>query len=173
MGELQGVSPEQQQFRIKLKADYFCILGCIVVVIFSDPMVDVLAEVARRIGVSPFFVSFIFSPLVSNASELIAAYNYAAKKTVKSATISLATLEGAACMNNTFCLAIFLFVIWITGLEWNFTVETLNVVIMECVIIGFAWNKTVHTMREACFIFSMYGYLMLQTWFLQNVLGLS
>jgi hypothetical protein len=42
------------------------------------------------------YISFILSPLVSNASELIAAYSYASKKTSKTITISLSTLTGAA-----------------------------------------------------------------------------
>ena len=37
---------------------------------------------ARRLGINAFFVAFILSPLVSNASELIAAYHYAQKRTV-------------------------------------------------------------------------------------------
>ena len=51
-----------------------------------------------RAGVSPFYVSFVLAPLASNASELIAAYSYALKKTQKSVTISFTALEGAACM---------------------------------------------------------------------------
>ena len=31
----------------------------------------------------------------------------------ESVTVSLSQLEGAAIMNNTFCLAIFLFLIWL------------------------------------------------------------
>ena len=58
----------------------------------------------KRIGIAPFYVSFVLSPLISNASELIASYNYSIKKTPASITISLSTLLGAAIMNNTFVL---------------------------------------------------------------------
>jgi hypothetical protein len=50
---------------------------------------------------------------------------------MKSATISLSTLEGAAVMNNTWCLGIFLYVIWLNGFDWRFTAETLNIIIIE------------------------------------------
>jgi Ca2+/Na+ antiporter len=63
-----------------------------------------MKELGDRINVSSFYIAFVLSPLASNASELIASYNYAQKKTSKTIAISLATLQGAACLNNTFCL---------------------------------------------------------------------
>eukprot|EP00967_Tisochrysis_lutea_P128081 scaffold218653_cov35-Tisochrysis_lutea.AAC.3 len=83
-------------------------LGTALIILFSDPMVDVLSNLGARTGISPFYIAFVFAPVASNASELLASLNYAKKKTRKTITISLSTLEGAACMNNTFCLAIFM-----------------------------------------------------------------
>ena len=40
--DLKDLSPEKQQLRIKLRAAWMCALGCVMVVVFSDPMVDVL-----------------------------------------------------------------------------------------------------------------------------------
>ena len=77
-------------------------LGTILVVYFSDPMVDVMQEIAVRANLSPFYVSFILAPLASNASEVLASQYYASKKTRKTITVSLSALEGAASMNNTF-----------------------------------------------------------------------
>ncbi|EER02433.1 conserved hypothetical protein, partial [Perkinsus marinus ATCC 50983] len=82
--------------------------GTLLILIFSDPAVDVLNEIGIRSGINPFYISFILAPLASNASELVAAYSYAQKKTSKHITISISTLQGAASMNNTFCLGIFL-----------------------------------------------------------------
>ena len=65
-------------------------------------MVDVMQEIAVRVNISPFYVSFVLAPLASNASEVVASMFYAAKKTRKTMTVSLSALEGAACMNNTF-----------------------------------------------------------------------
>ncbi len=69
--------------------------------------------------------------MASNASELIASFNYAAKKTPKSISISLATLEGAACMNNTFGLAIFMFLIYSQGLAWEYLAETSVILLVQ------------------------------------------
>ena len=57
---------------------------------------------------------------------------YAAKKTRKTITVSLAALEGAACMNNTFCLAIFMALVFFKGLAWKFTAETITILVVEC-----------------------------------------
>jgi len=65
-----------------------------------------------RTGISSFYVAFVIAPLASNASELIASYSYALKKTPASISISLQALQGAACMNNTFCLSIFMALIY-------------------------------------------------------------
>merc|ERR1719162_355376 len=56
---------------------------------------------------------------------------YAAKKTRKTMTVSFSALEGAACMNNTFCLCIFMGLIYIRGLAWQYTAETASIVIVR------------------------------------------
>ena len=58
-----------------------------------------------QVSVPPFYVAFILAPLASHASEVIASYSYAAKKTKRTITVSLAALEGAACMDTTLCLS--------------------------------------------------------------------
>lgn len=109
---------DEQQRIIKKEAFSMLALGTFLVVTFSDPMVDVIGEIANRIGVNAFYVSFILVPLASNGSELLASVYYAKKKTSKTIKVALTSLEGAACMNNTFCLAIFMALIAFRGLAW-------------------------------------------------------
>ena len=66
-----------------------------------------------------FYVAFVLAPLASNASELIAAYSYAAKKTPRTIGIALSALTGAGSMNNTFCLGIFMGLVVFRGLAWQ------------------------------------------------------
>jgi Ca2+/H+ antiporter len=100
--DFTDLSPEEQQVAIKKRAFKMLFVGTAMVVYFSDPMVDVMQEIAVRANLSPFYVSFILAPLASNASEVIASQYYAAKKTRKTITVALSALEGAASMNNTF-----------------------------------------------------------------------
>lgn len=85
--DLSGLSVEEQQRKIKLRSLWMMSLGTALVLIFSDPMVDVLSEIGNRTGIPAFYISFIVAPLASNASELIASYNYAKKKTSKTISV--------------------------------------------------------------------------------------
>ena len=92
-----GLTPLQ----IKGKALAVLSAGMVLCVIFSDPMVDALTEIGRRWGVSPFYVSFLITPVVSNASELLSSLQFSARKTRRSIDMTYSQLLGAATMNNT------------------------------------------------------------------------
>jgi Ca2+/Na+ antiporter len=70
--DLVDLPAYEQQRRVKIRAAFLMLVGTGIVLLLSDPMVDVLAEVGKRIGVSPFYVSFIVAPIASNASEVLA-----------------------------------------------------------------------------------------------------
>lgn len=100
--DFTSLSPEEQQSAIKKRAFWMLAIGTVIVIYFSDPMVDVMQEIAVRAGLPPFYVSFVLAPLASNASEVVASMYYAGKKTRKTISVSMSALEGAASMNNTF-----------------------------------------------------------------------
>ena len=102
--DIKHLSPEEQQSMIKRRSAYMMLVGTAIVIIISDPMVNVMSEIGNRTGIPAFYIAFVLAPMASNATELIAAYNYSMKKTRASISISLATLLGAAIMNNTFVL---------------------------------------------------------------------
>jgi Ca2+/Na+ antiporter len=153
--DLEGLSAEEQQYRIKWRAAIMLGIGTLVTIIMSDPMVDVLSEIGNRTGISSFYIAFVFAPLASNASEVIAAYNYAQKKTASSMTISLSALQGACIMNNTFVLGIFLLLIFLNGLYWEYFAETLSILLVQIAMALMA-RKKVHTVRDGFIILALY-----------------
>jgi Ca2+/Na+ antiporter len=153
--DLAELSPEEQQRQIKLRSFWMMGLGTLIVVLLSDPMVSVLNELGNRTGVPAFYVSFILAPLASNASEVIASYNYALKKTSQSIAISLSALEGACIMNNTFVMGIFMFIMYSKGLPWKYSAETLSILFVIVSIAALAQKKA-HTVRDAFLILSLY-----------------
>eukprot|EP00931_Biecheleriopsis_adriatica_P088660 TRINITY_DN62930_c0_g1_i1.p1 TRINITY_DN62930_c0_g1~~TRINITY_DN62930_c0_g1_i1.p1 ORF type:complete len:579 (-),score=158.07 TRINITY_DN62930_c0_g1_i1:74-1810(-) len=169
--DLADLEPEEQQRRIKQRSVYQMSLGTLLVLIFSDPMVDLLSEIGIRLEVSAFYIAFVLAPLASNASELVAAYNYAKKRTSKSITTSLSTLEGAAVMNNTFCLAIFLGLVYFKHLAWEFTAETISIVFIQVVIAFMVLTKEVHRLLDAYIILGLYPLALFIVYFLENYLG--
>lgn len=153
--ELRELSPQDQMNRVMNMSLYKMALGTLLVILFSDPMVSVLSEVGKRTGISSFYISFIFAPLASNASEVIASYNYSLKKTSHSMEIALSTLGGAGIMNNTFCLGIFMFLIYSQSLSWEYFSETSSIIFVQ-VIMWYMAHKKKHTFKDALFILALY-----------------
>merc|ERR1712167_545379 len=85
----------------------------------------------------------------------LASMYYAGKKTQTSITISFAALEGAACMNNTFCLAIFMGLVYFKGIAWQYTAETLSIVFVQLAVAVFARKGTL-TPVDGAFIIAIY-----------------
>jgi Ca2+/Na+ antiporter len=154
--DLRQLSPEEQQARVKRRACWMMALGTFIVLFVSDPFVDVLNVWGDRLGIPAFYVSFVVAPFASNASELLSAYVYAAKKTKASITTALSTLIGAACMNNTFVLAIFFCLVYFKKLAWRFTAETLAIMIVQWIIGLLAVFKKVHSLFFGFVILACY-----------------
>merc|ERR1712083_239998 len=110
---------------------------------------------------------------MGNASELLAAYTYAAKKTKAGITTALSTLVGAACMNNTFCLAIFLAIVYFQKLAWEFTAETICCVLSQWIIGGLTLKSKTQTTKDSYIILACYPACLFGVWFLENVVGLD
>jgi Ca2+/Na+ antiporter len=93
----------------------------------------------------------------------------AAKKSPGSITQSLQTLEGAACMNNTFCLGIFYILIWYQGLAWKFTAETIVIFFVQVLIFLMVIKSNTQTMKEAIIIFGCYPLSLVFVSFLESM----
>jgi Ca2+/Na+ antiporter len=171
--DLQDLSPEEQLKRVLFRSVWMMGVGTLMVLIFSDPMVDVLSEWGVRTGIPAFYISFVLAPLASNASELLSAYTYAAKKSSKSITTALSTLVGAAIMNNTFCLAIFFALIYCKSLAWQFSAETIAIILIQWVIGIITITKKVQTKLDAVLIMACYPGCLFIVWALENVAGLD
>lgn len=158
--DLQALAPEEQQRRIKWRAVGLMCTGMIVVLIFSDPMVNLLSEMANRVSIPPFYVAFVVAPVASNALEMVASIRLAMKKTPKSSTAAMATLEGAACMNNTFCLTVFLVLVYARGLAWEFAAETISIIVIQ-ILAGAIAQKTTHTVLDGLMTLSLYPFALI------------
>jgi len=120
------------------------VIGTILVTIFSDPMVSVIENFSITIHVNAFFVSFILTPICSNASEIYSALMFAKKKSTEGVSLSLSALYGAACMNDTFVLGIFCALVYFKELEWTFLVETLVILLTIFVVGIIGIHETIH-----------------------------
>lgn len=170
--DLRGLPVDEQHRRLLMRSFKTMAIGTLLVVIFSDPMTDVLGDIGRRSGVSAFYVSFVLAPIASNASELLASYNYSSKKTRNSISIGLQALQGAACMNNTFCLAIFMGLIFFKGLAWRYTAETISIIAGQFAVALFSCQKN-QTMVTMFLALLTYPACLLLVYVLENHYGLD
>jgi Ca2+/Na+ antiporter len=155
--EFKDLEPAAQRKAILAESLQQMIIGTVLVLIFSDPMVDVLGAIGTMTGVPAFYVAFVLAPLASNASELVASFKLASKKSKESITQSLQTLEGAAIMNNTYCLGIFYALIYVQGLAWKFTAETLSIVLVQLLVGALVvFGKKQQKMIYGLIVFSFY-----------------
>jgi Ca2+/Na+ antiporter len=171
--DLANLSPEEQQKQIKIRAFTKMGIGTALVLVFSDPTVDVMAEIGIRLDISPFYVSFILAPIASNATELLAAYRLASRQTRKTMTAALSTLLGAGIMNNTFCLAIFLGLVYCRDLAWEFSAETISIFVIEAMIGLAAYFKKYMITRDGILVLCCYPLALAIVWVLENKVGLD
>eukprot|EP00850_Spirogloea_muscicola_P002842 SM000011S19020 [mRNA] locus=s11:414121:418397:+ [translate_table: standard] len=109
--------------------------GVVIVSVFADPTVDAINGFSKASGIPPFFVAFVVSPLASNASELVSSILFAMKRRKRTASLTYSQIYGAITMNNTMCLGIFLVIVYLRGLTWDFSSEV-TVIIASTVIVG-------------------------------------
>jgi len=170
--EILALPKEERQCAFVKSAFYGMTSGVFIVLFFSDPMVNILNELGTRTGIPTFFVAFTLAPLASNASELIASIKYAMKKDKSKTDIAFSQLLGAANMNNTFCLSIFLALICFRPLVWTFTAESIVIVLIEYVMLGMAF-KTTHTLLDALTVISLYPLSIVFVYILEYQVGLN
>jgi len=168
--DLKPLGPEEQQRAIKHRAAAKMFFGSVLVCLFSDPMVDVLGAMGDKAHIPKFYVSFLFAPLASNASELVAAMKLAQKRTQSTMKESLSTLCGAAIMNNTFCLSLFFLCFVVKDLVWKFSAETISIVLIQFVIGTIANRKPTQTLFQGFVVLACYPCAMLVVYVLESPL---
>ena len=166
-------SAREQQRAIQWSAFRQCVLGTALVLVFSAPMTDVLDQVGQRTGVDSFYVGFVVAPLVTNGSELLASYTFALKKNPKSMVVAYEQLIGAAVMNNTFALFIFLILIYSQKLYWDYTSEAIAILFAEITVFCVITTLRVHTLYTAIAILSIYPLVIFIVYTLETFVGIS
>jgi len=172
---------ERPSWKIALESISTMLFGLALVSVFSDPMCDVLSALTdtrftgsngSHIPVAPFYVSFIVTPICSNASELISSLMFAAKKKKENISLTYSQLYGAGTMNNTLCLAVFCALVYLKNLDWNFTAEVTVIILVE-VLVGIVGLKKTLKMWYGIPVACLYFISLALVALLENVVGLD
>jgi len=130
-------------------------IGTLLCCIFSDPMVSVIGNFSNTLGISSFFVSFMVTPIASNAAEIYSSLIFASKKTSEGISMGFSALYGAACMNNTFVLCIFCALVFFRELQWTFVAETI-VIVLTFIIVGIMGMKQTVTVWKGAVVITLF-----------------
>ena len=105
-------------------------IGCVVIMLFADGLIDAIVTLGDIVNVDSFFISMAIVPLASNASELINALYFAKKRRKKELSFIFNMLYGGVVMNNALCLGVFLLCLVLQGLTWTFAAETIALLVV-------------------------------------------
>ncbi|GBG82507.1 hypothetical protein CBR_g34884 [Chara braunii] len=116
-------------------AVFYMLIGAGLAAVFADPVVSSISGFSKSSGIPAFFVAFVVTPLGSNSSELVSSLIFAMKKKKRCMSLTLSQVYGAISMNNTLCLGIFLTVVYVRGLTWEFSSESV-IILLAILIMG-------------------------------------
>ncbi|MQL78492.1 hypothetical protein Taro_010901 [Colocasia esculenta] len=158
---------------ITFKAVLLLVLGTIIAVLFADPLVDAVDNFSSATSIPSFFISFIAMPLATNSSEAVSAIIFASRKKQRTSSLTFSEIYGAVTMNNTLCLAVFLALVYIRHLTWDFSSEVL-IILVVCVVMGvFASFRTNFPLWTSFVAYLLYPVSLLVVYILDYVFGWS
>ncbi|KAL2633862.1 hypothetical protein R1flu_005341 [Riccia fluitans] len=120
---------------VKRSAALYLLGGAVLAAVFADPLVDSIGGFSSSSGIPPFFVAFVVTPFASNASELFSSILFSRMRRKKNISLTLSQLYGAVTMNNTLCLGLFLGIVYLRGLSWDFSSEV-TVILLSVLTVG-------------------------------------
>ncbi|XP_073312186.1 sodium/calcium exchanger NCL-like [Primulina huaijiensis] len=156
-----------------IKAVLLLLLGTVIAAVFADPLVDAVDNFSSATSIPTFFISFIALPLATNSSEGVSAIIFSSRKKLRSTSLSFSEIYGAVTMNNLLCLSVFLALIYVRGLTWDFSAEVL-VILIVCLVMGvFASIRTTFPLWTCILAFLLYPFSLALVYVLDYVFGWS
>ncbi|KAF8697605.1 hypothetical protein HU200_035791 [Digitaria exilis] len=152
------------------KAVGLLLLGTAMAALFADPLVDAVQNISNATRVPPFFISFVILPLVTNSiGEPVFSVMCVSNKRQRTASLTFSELYSGVAMKNTLCLGVFLALIYVRNLRWEFSSEMLMVVLV-CVVVGLlASFRTTFPLWTCLVAYTMYPLSLVVVYVLDHV----
>jgi len=158
---------------ICIKALLLLLLGTVMTAVFADPLVDAVDNFSVATSIPSFFISFIAMPLATNSSEAVSAIIFASRKKQRTSSLTFSEIYGGVTMNNTLCLAVFLALVYARGLTWEFSSESL-IILLVCIVMGLFTSFRTTFPLWTCFVaFLLYPLSLVIVYILDFVFGWS
>ncbi|XP_077251163.1 sodium/calcium exchanger NCL1-like [Tasmannia lanceolata] len=167
---VEGVDNPTQ---ICVKAVLLLLLGTVIAAVVSDPLVDAVDNFSTATSIPSFFISFIAMPMFTNSAEAVTAIIFASRKTQRSSSLTFSEIYGAATMNNILCLAVFLALVYVRDLTWDFSAEVLVILIVSIVMGLFGSFRTTFPLWTCSIAYLFYPLSLVLVYVLDYVFGWS
>ncbi|KAM5586195.1 sodium/calcium exchanger NCL-like [Rosa sericea] len=155
-----------------LKAVGMLLVGTLIAAVVAEPLVDVVDNFSDATSIPNFFISFIILPLFT-ASEGVSAITFASRKKIRTASLTFSQLYGSVTMKNVLCLSVFLALVYIRELTWDFSAEVL-VILIVCIVMGvFGSFRTTFPLWTSSIAFILYPFSVALIYVLDFVFGWS
>ncbi|XP_058095701.1 sodium/calcium exchanger NCL1-like [Magnolia sinica] len=158
---------------ISIKAVLMLLLGTVIAAAVADPLVDAVDNFSSATSIPSFFISFIAMPLATNSSEAVSAIIFASRKKQRTTSLTFSEIYGAVTMNNVLCLAVFLAIVYLRQLTWDFSAEVL-VILIVCIVMGlFTSFRTKFPLWTCSVAYFLYPFSLALVYVLDYCLGWS
>ncbi|XP_042045415.1 sodium/calcium exchanger NCL-like [Salvia splendens] len=150
------------------KSIFQVMLGIAILTFLSGPLKTSIQHFSHAIGVPAFFVSFVVVPICLNA---LSAIFPASQKSSRTSSLTFSEIYGGVVMNNIMGLSTLLAIVYINGLEWDYSAEVLTVLLVCAVIEVLACSQTTYPLWTCLLAFFLYPFSLLMYYVFQYVLG--
>jgi Ca2+/Na+ antiporter len=172
----KGLTPLEIMERTKRMHTFagfgYLLLGVALILLFSDPLIEIVTKLGKSSGIPSFYLSFVILPLVSNSAEVITSLMFAKECTTTSISLTLSSLYGAAILNNTFNTGIFFFLLWLKKLPWVYSAEVIVVMSVQ-VVVGLITFRNHFRQFHAVLCALVFPAAVGAIWIIENVFGLK
>ncbi|KAL4555098.1 hypothetical protein LXL04_037709 [Taraxacum kok-saghyz] len=155
------------------RAVILLIVGILITLVVAKPLVDAIDNFSMATSIPSFFLSFVWLPWSTNSAEATIAMRFASRKTRRSTSLTFSELYGTVTMNIVLCLSVFLALVYVRGLTWDFSSEVLVIAIV-CIVIGiFGSLRTTYPLWTASVAFALYPFSLVLVYVFGHVFGWS
>ncbi|XP_002985423.2 sodium/calcium exchanger NCL2 isoform X1 [Selaginella moellendorffii] len=169
--EVEDDKSQPGSSKLYVEAILYLLSGSLLAAAFADPLVNSINGFAQASQIPPFFIAFVFTPLASNASELVSSISFAQKRRKRNISLTFSQIYGAVTMNNTLCLGIFLGLVYTRGLTWDFSSEVTAILITTFFVGVLGGSRMTFPSWLSLPVLVLYPLSIASIAFLDNVLG--
>jgi Ca2+/Na+ antiporter len=152
-----------------IKSVSLLVVGLAIAILFAHPFVDSINNFSKVTNIPSFFVAFVVLPFV-RFNEAYEAVTFASSKRNRTASLTLSQIYAAITMNHNLCLSVFLGVLYVRGLTWDFSAEV-SIILMVSLIVGVSASfRTTFPLWTSLVAFALYPFSPLLVYFINKVI---